>query len=251
MSDFELLTAEAVKRSALHSLELGKQVLLEEGAVPRHACLYTVPGAMKKLPKNVKIETEFKPPGTEDIPDEKLGSCVILDLEPSTPDLMGIIIELFPHMEALFGMLDSIGTQFYPDEETRRGRMVEIWLRSNNIRPPELIGSFFKHMIKKLEAYAFVHTSETWHVSTPTKERKYQYLEDDPNASEALMVNWETKDDGELLILPFTREARGEGKVLSFGELKTCPMELTEGRLSSLLYNVKDLDAMRATKEKE
>jgi hypothetical protein len=245
-----LMTTEDVKQSATEALEMGKKILLEEGHVTRHACLFTLPGAEQKLPENMKIEMEERTTKNAGVPKEELSLCVILDLDPTSQDALGIITELYPDMKPLLGLLFTIGEKIVPDVEKRKAHLAESWMEANKVRPHELVGIFFKHMLKKLEAYAYVHVSETWHISTPTKERDHKYLEDDPNADEALMVTWETKDGGEMMIVPFTREERNKGKVMGFGELKVFPMSETGGRLSSLLYNVKDLEVRRAAKGK-
>ena len=90
----------------------------------------------------------------------------------------------------------------------------------------DIIGKFMRHMVKKLNGYAYVHVSETWHLDGrkhPEKTRKdfKKSLEEEPAADEAIAIFTETEEVQQLVCQTFQRTERGKGKVIHIDDPKT------------------------------
>lgn len=253
--DDGIFTEEEIEAMARKAVEEGKEKLLNEGSVYRYAYLFTLPNkVMEGLEglEEIKLEIETTKQGPQK---EPASAVVILDLCPPDESLIDIIFMLHPEQAPLLGMLAEIGRGTGLSGAEVCIKLAQTWMSARNMLPKDLVGLYFRHMVRKLDAYAYIHVSEGYMGTAEMKKGepmpKLPSPTKDPNSQETLMVSWETHYGGEMYLTPFTRTERDVGKVTGFEETHTADMTNMTGNIAALLYNVRSLNPVLRHNKKE
>lgn len=245
MEEVKLIQIEEVKEYAHGLMNRCKEHLLEHGYVPRICHVFTTSDKMLEISKENSSFCEahhLDQDGniTEPNPDEPVHtSIVMLDLNTNPTSLLNMVAMMEPQFGPKLQSIRMMAAMLQVDDKKAEKRAIDIFIRAANTSESAILGSYMKHMIQKLNAYAYVHQSEQWTAYAEGEKKMPRDLSTYEGRGECLSVIWETFNDGENITVDFEREGGkvGEGKVSKFSEPKVYPTSQYKGRIFNILRN--------------
>jgi hypothetical protein len=220
------LTEEMVQSFAEMTLEHCKEELLGNGCVLRKLAVFcSILSVLKNKDSLLfkQVDFEFREVKVMDVSamaaNPGNSALVILDLNPSEEGLLRMYMHFHPQARPLIlACLATAEISGVPKDMASK-MILKKTMEANGVAHEGWFATqFMRHVIQKLEAYAYVHSSEVWTAVSKDQDTVAPRLEDEPTATEALMISTETRRGQRSIMLPFTRSERGTGKVVGFGE---------------------------------
>jgi hypothetical protein len=222
------LTDDTIQSYADMTLEHCKEELLTSGQVLRKLAVFCSTLSVLKHKDSLpfkQVDLESREVKSMDVPaiTENPGSSslILLDLNPSEEGLLSMYMHVHPQAKPIIleslAMAETIGV---PRDVASKMILKKTMEANGAAHEGWFATQFMRYVIQKLEAYAYVHWSEVWAAVSKDRDTVAPRLEDEPTATEALMISTETRRGQRSIMLPFTRSERGTGKVVGFGELQ-------------------------------
>jgi hypothetical protein len=220
------LTDDTIQSYADMTLECCKEELLETGRVMRKLAVFCSTLSVLKNKDSLpfkRVDLESREVKAMDVPVMKenpgSNSLILLDLNPGEEGLLHMYMYFHPQARPLLlACLATAEISGVPKDMASKAILKQIMKMNGAAHEGWFATRFMRYVLQTLEAYAYVHWAEVWTAVSKDRDTVAPRLEDEPTATEALMVNTETRRGQRSIMLPFTRSERGTGKVVSFGE---------------------------------
>jgi len=233
----EMVSIQEIKDFTAKLLEECKKRIVADGHIPRICYVFSsadkVPDsneAMKAIPLDEKSNK-----------DPNACAITLIDLQPDENGLVNMLRILNPRFSEAYPELAELGKKMGVDEDAIPRHVLNAFFVATGGKENDIIAAYMKLMIKKMDAYAYVHQSETWAVSMSHEEDRKNFSRDlskDPRSEEAICVSMETFEYTEMHTVRFHRTERNTGQVTGFEEtqsLRTGDGNEIRGRLHGIL----------------
>lgn len=243
MQIVELVSVETVKDFAADLVKNARETLLEKGWLPRLCWVFTT--ADKVPDSNGFLEMHHLPnpqntKAPENVKDPNATAITILDLNPNDSGLVGMLTALDPKFGEVLPEFLTMGKMMGVDPERIPRHLVNAWCTATNNRPQDITSIYMKHMIKKMEAYAYIHQSESYfkEYNNEKDAKHHGDLSQDLTSREGFVVSLETHSYAQITTVLFTRTERDKGKVVSFDEPKTMSTDEKGATIGGRLHGI-------------